>query len=68
MFNEILELIRAWPAFYQVLISMVIATVVTILGVAFIGYIGDFMNNALPIIIRGYPPYRQNDDEQEDEK
>jgi len=56
MFNEILELIRAWPFYCQVLISMVIATVITILGVAVIGYIGDFMNNALPVIIRGYPP------------
>lgn len=67
MFNEILELIRAWPVYCQVLISMVIATVITILGVAVVGYFGDFMNNALPIIIRGYPPYRKEETEEEND-
>lgn len=63
MFNEILELIRAWPVYCQVLISIVIATVITLISIAFIGYMGDFMNNALPIIIRGYPPQRKEDDD-----
>lgn len=67
MFNEILELIRAWPIIAQVFISMVIATVITIISIAFIGYLGDFMNNALPVILRGYPPDRKekSDDTEE---
>lgn len=67
MFNEILELIRAWPVYCQVLISMIIATVITILGVAVVGYFGDFMNNALPIIIRGYPPCKKEEDDKEND-
>jgi hypothetical protein len=67
MFNEILELIRTWPVIAQVFISMVIATVITLISIAFIGYVGDFFNNALPIIIRGYPPERKEDKEDVEE-
>lgn len=66
MFNEILELIRAWPVYCQVFISMVIATVITIISIAFIGYLGDFMNNALPVILRGYPPHQKEEKDTEE--
>ena len=63
MINEVLEIIRTWPVIAQVLMAMVMSASITILGIAVIGYIGDFINHSLPIILRGYPPYKKEDAE-----
>jgi hypothetical protein len=71
MFTQILEILRTWHVVIQLLFSMFIATLGTILMMSLIGAIGNFFNNSLPTIIRGYPPTQNENSEEnknEDEK
>ena len=64
MMIQILEIIRSWHFFAQLLFAMFIATLGTLIMVSVIGAVGDFFNNSLPTLIRGYPPsYRDEGDE-----
>jgi len=59
-------MVRTWHVIIQLLFAMFIATLGTILTMSLIGAIGNFFNNSLPTIIRGYPP-THNENSEEDE-
>lgn len=67
MLQEILDLIRKWDVWGQFFFVIIVATLGTFIGVAIIGLVGEFVNNTLPILIRGYPKkYEANEDEKND--
>lgn len=61
MITEILDMIRAWDVWVQFFFVIIVATLGTGIGMAAIGLIGEFVNNTLPILIRGYP--KKDEDE-----
>jgi len=68
MLQEILDIVRRWDVWGQFFFVIIIATFGTGIGVAIIGLVGDFINNTLPILIRGYPKKDDADDADEDDK
>jgi len=63
MVTEILDMIRAWDVWVQFFFVIIVATLGTGIGMAAIGLVGEFVNNTLPILIRGYPKKEDEDDE-----
>lgn len=63
MVTEILDIVRQWNVWGQFFFVIIIATLGTGVGMATIGLIGDFINNTLPILIRGYPKKEENVDD-----
>jgi hypothetical protein len=55
MLQEILDMVRAWDFWGQFFFVIIIATLGSFVGMAFVGMVGDFVNKTLPILIRGYP-------------
>lgn len=68
MFNQILELVRVWPALGQIFFAVIIATAITIISTVFIGCVSDFLTNGIPKILHGYPPCCDDEVEAEEEK
>lgn len=63
MVTEMLDIVRSWNVWGQFFFVIIIATLGTGVGMATIGLIGDFINNTLPILIRGYPKKYDEDDD-----
>lgn len=63
MVTETLDIVRGWNVWGQFFFVIIIATLGTGVGMATIGLIGDFINNTLPILIRGYPKKYDEDDD-----
>ena len=63
MVTETLDIVRSWNVWGQFFFVIIIATLGTGVGMATIGLIGDFINNTLPILIRGYPKKYDEDDD-----
>ena len=63
MVQEILDMIRTWDIWGQFFFVIIIATLGTAVGMAFVGMVGEFINKTLPILIRGYPKKEEGVDE-----
>lgn len=63
MVTETLDIVRGWNVWGQFFFVIIIATLGTGVGMATIGLIGDFINNTLPILIRGYPKKYDEDND-----
>lgn len=63
IFTEIIQLVKEWNMFGQFLFVMGIATLGTTILLAFVGLIGNFVNNTIPVLLRGYPPENTPEDE-----
>ena len=56
MINEFIELVRSWPISAQLTFVIIGSLFATLIVLATIGAVGDFMNQGLTSIIHGYPP------------
>ena len=65
MVQEILDMIRTWDIWGQFFFVIIIATLGTAVGMAFVGMVVEFINKTLPILIRGYPKKEEGIDENE---
>jgi len=63
MVQEILDMIRMWDIWGQFFFVIIIATLGTVVGMAFVGMVGEFINKTLPVLIRGYPKKEDGIDE-----
>lgn len=63
MVQEILDMIRTWDIWGQFFFVIIIATLGTAVGMAFVGMVGEFINKTLPVLIRGYPKKEDSTDE-----
>ena len=63
MVQEILDMIRTWDIWGQFFFVIIIATLGTAGGMAFVGMVGEFINKTLPVLIRGYPKKEDSTDE-----
>jgi hypothetical protein len=54
MLQQILDMVRAWDIWGQVLFVIITASLGTVLGMTIAGIIGQFINHTLPILIRGH--------------
>jgi hypothetical protein len=64
MLKDILHMIQAWDIWGQFFFVIIIATLGTAVGMAFVGMVGEFVNNTLPILIRGYPKKEDSIDDE----
>lgn len=62
MFIEILDIIRSWNGVGQFLFVICIASLGTMIMLAVSGIIGEFINNTIPVLLRGYPPKNESED------
>jgi hypothetical protein len=60
MITEILEMVKAWHYFLQFLFVLVLVFSFGAIIIAVSGQVSDFLNRTLIILIRGYPPYDEN--------
>jgi hypothetical protein len=63
MVQEILHMIQAWDVWGQFFFVIIIATLGTAVGMAFVGMVGEFINKTLPVLIRGDPKKEEGVDE-----
>ena len=59
MFNQIIEVVRAWPTISQLFFAVIVATGGTIVATVFIGCLSDFLTNGVPKILHGHPPHSE---------
>lgn len=55
IFIELLDIVRNWNGFGQFLFIMGIATLGTTILLTIFNCVGEFINNTIPILFRGYP-------------
>lgn len=68
MIIELIELIKSWPSFAQLVGIIVMSGLATLVVLALIGFVGDFINGSLPVLLRGYNPYTEREEDAPDEK
>jgi hypothetical protein len=66
VYNDVIEIVRSWHGFAQFLFFFLvsffgIATIMLVVGI-----IGEFFTETLPVLVRGYPPCKKQDDVEED--
>jgi hypothetical protein len=57
MIIELTELVKSWPMLAQVITVILVAGMGTLVSLALISMVGDFINGSLPVLLRGYNPY-----------
>jgi hypothetical protein len=66
MISAFLTMIRGWPILAQFFFVIIIASLGTLVVLALIEAIREFVNQTLPTLFRGYPP--SENEEQTDEE
>ncbi len=51
-----MEMIRNWNGLGQFLVIISLAGFGTLIVLAILGIVGDFLNHSLPLMLRGHPP------------
>jgi hypothetical protein len=65
--DNLVALIREWHPFGQFVMILVVAAMITLIGLMTFNAIEKFINHTLPVIIRGWPPGYKEDNTEDDE-
>ena len=66
LYNDIIEIVKTWNGIGQFLFFFVTAFSGLMLGMLVIGIIGEFFTETLPVLLRGYPPCKKEEAEDND--
>lgn len=67
MIDQLIEIIKTWHVIFQFILLFGVAFMGLILSISVLGYIGEFFTGTLPVLFRGYPPEKQEDDDDKDD-
>ncbi len=63
MITELIELVKGWPMLAQLTVVIAVSGMGTLVLLALISTVGDFINGSLPVLLRGYNPYDSQHEE-----
>jgi hypothetical protein len=66
MIDQFIELIKTWHVIFQFILLFSMAFMALILSISVLGYIGEFLTQTLPVLFRGYPPYKEESEDKDE--
>jgi phosphate/sulfate permease len=67
MLQFIMDMVRGWHETAQAICLIVISGMLTLIVMAIWGGVAEFFNQTLPLLVRGYPSEKKEENAQEDE-